>query len=292
MSKEITDITKSDIAILLNRLRDEDDRLVSWSGKIREIDFLNRIFKLSDMPSTDSRYETAEQDIWQHRVNNYDWEDDWIFNDKRFSFDNDDTFLNFVAEVFHPLVRYEQGNWRETLKQVNELLAYDGFVIVPKKYISGREIFGWDKIDKRNPKQIVTTTTFSNSTAVITIRPEIAYHIERYINQRDYYHAIEEAYKVVRKKLKDITKKEKATDIFSASAENEKYHEDLFGGKVEKGTPEADFRRGVGYLNLAIQFLRNEKMHSLATDIEENLAIHYISLASLSYDLITQKDKS
>lgn len=39
---------------------------------------------------------------------------------------------------------------------------------------------------------------------------------------------------------------------------------------------------------MAIQFLRNEKSHTLATSIERNLALHYISLASLSYDLITR----
>jgi hypothetical protein len=39
---------------------------------------------------------------------------------------------------------------------------------------------------------------------------------------------------------------------------------------------------------LAVQFLRNEKAHSLATDLDKNLAIHYLSLASLSYDLISR----
>jgi len=37
---------------------------------------------------------------------------------------------------------------------------------------------------------------------------------------------------------------------------------------------------------MAIQKLRNEKSHKPAEDIDKNLAIHYIVLASLAYDLI------
>jgi uncharacterized protein (TIGR02391 family) len=291
MSNEITAITKSDIKTLLTRyLQDEDGSHVSWNGQMYEVDFLDRIFPLSKMPSTDDRYENAKQDVWQHRVNNYDWEDDWLFYDDRFLLSDDEAFLKFVAETFHPLVRYERGNWKEILQQVNELLAYDGYIIAPIKYISGREIFGWEKIDKRDPKQAITTSTFSNKTAVITIRPEIVKHIQRYIDSRDYYHAIEEAYKVVREKLRSITEKEKATDIFNENAQSDKYHNEIFGGETSKQT-EIDFRRGVGYINLAIQFLRNEKSHNLANEVEENLATHYISLASLAYDLISNNEK-
>lgn len=37
---------------------------------------------------------------------------------------------------------------------------------------------------------------------------------------------------------------------------------------------------------MAIQFLRNEKAHTPAKKLDNNLAIHYIALASLAYDLI------
>lgn len=40
---------------------------------------------------------------------------------------------------------------------------------------------------------------------------------------------------------------------------------------------------------MAIQKLRNEKAHTPATRIDKNLAIHYIVLASLAYDLIDRK---
>ena len=41
---------------------------------------------------------------------------------------------------------------------------------------------------------------------------------------------------------------------------------------------------------MAIQNLRNEKAHTPAKEIDKNLAIHYIALASLAYDLIARNN--
>ena len=48
---------------------------VNWSGRLDEQNFLKRIFDVDAMPSHDGRFRTASSDIWQHRVNNNDWED-------------------------------------------------------------------------------------------------------------------------------------------------------------------------------------------------------------------------
>ena len=52
---------------------------------------------------------------------------------------------------------------------------------------------------------------------------------------------------------------------------------------------ERDFCEGVKFLHMSIQFLRNKKAHTPARELDKNLAIHYISLSSLAYDLITRK---
>lgn len=58
---------------------------VSWQGAIDDVEFLQTIYDLDALPSTDSRFKTAEQDIWQHRINNpSDWPDDWVYTDSRF----------------------------------------------------------------------------------------------------------------------------------------------------------------------------------------------------------------
>lgn len=123
----------------------------------------------------------------------------------------------------------------------------------------------------------------------LSIRPEIFDHIEPYLQNGDYFHAVEEAYKLVRHKLREITGCERATDVFNMNSENTRYWEQLFGQNPAKDTPEYDFCRGVGYLHLGIQFLRNEKAHMPANALDMNLAIHYIALASLTYELISMK---
>lgn len=138
----------------------------------------------------------------------------------------------------------------------------------------------------------VSNATINSDVVNLKINHNIYSHIKKYLETEDYFHAVEESYKVVRGRLRDITGKEKATDVFNMNAENQKYHKQIFDGKAMPDTPESDFYRGVGYLNLAIQFLRNEKSHTLATTLDKNLALHYISLASLAYDLITGSNES
>ena len=94
---------------------------VEWAGSLEETEFLERIFDLEKMPSTDTRFKNAAGDIWQHRVNNpFGWSDDWIFSDGRFDLINcsEEIFLRFLSEMVHPVVR---SNRDEALRLVNHL---------------------------------------------------------------------------------------------------------------------------------------------------------------------------
>jgi len=106
-------------------------------------------------------------------------------------------------------------------------------------------------------------------------------------NDKHYSTAVEESYKLVRKKLYSITGKEKANEAFK-EGNNSK----IFGHET-KDEVEKDFFDGVKFLHMAIQFLRNEKAHKLKPgreqEIDKNLALHYIALASLAYNLIDKK---
>jgi len=125
--------------------------------------------------------------------------------------------------------------------------------------------------------------TFKNGNINITLQKEVFDHVQNLLDSGHYFHAVEESYKIVRQKLKEITGKEKASDAFAESN-----IEKIFG-HTPKNDVEKDFFEGVRFLHMAIQFLRNEKAHTPAQDLDKNLAIHYISLASLAYDLITRK---
>ncbi len=60
----ITEVTRRDILDYLIASN------TTFSGKLDELEFLGRIWDLSSMPSTDSRFHDAYRDIWQHRINN------------------------------------------------------------------------------------------------------------------------------------------------------------------------------------------------------------------------------
>lgn len=138
------------------------------------------------------------------------------------------------------------------------------------------------------PVAITTEATVTKNLISIEIHDDIYSHVQRYLTTGDYFHAVEESYKVVREKLRDLTGSERSTDVFNENAQSNRHHARLFGKAAPANPAEADFFRGVGYLHLGVQFLRNEKAHTLATFVEPNLAVHYISLASLAYDLITR----
>lgn len=148
--KRITEITKRDIFDLFrNGLEiDEffDTQTVSYHyfGRLEEMDFLKRIYDLRNMPSDDSRFENAEQDIWQHTVNNDDYPYCWVFEDERFGLQDgeDETYLKFLCEVFHPTVRFEKGYWKEFLAEINRLLQNDGYELYPANKVSNRDVYG------------------------------------------------------------------------------------------------------------------------------------------------------
>lgn len=116
---------------------------VSWNGRLEEPDFLARMFDLRSLPSTDGRFKDAYGDIWQHRINNYDWDDYWVFQDSRFNllYGEDETFLQFLCETLHPVVRTDSEEIERLKQGYNLLLQDEGFEIVPKSRMSGRAIF-------------------------------------------------------------------------------------------------------------------------------------------------------
>lgn len=117
----------------------------SWSGSLEEPDFLSRIFNLQKMPSTDSRYSNAYDDIYQHQVRNYDWDKSWVFTDARFNLlhGSDAEILTVLAEMLHPVVRANEEEAASILAGFNGLLRVDGYELFPTEWISGHAVYGW-----------------------------------------------------------------------------------------------------------------------------------------------------
>lgn len=134
-------------------------------------------------------------------------------------------------------------------------------------------------------KKMLTVKNPVTSNIDFSLQAPIFDHVKRYLETEDYFHAVEEAYKVVRRKLRALTNEEQAHRAFS-----EENYIHIFGhepvDEVEK-----DFFEGVKFLNMAIQKFRNEKAHDLAKNLDRNVAVHYLALASLAYDLITRNEQ-
>lgn len=155
--KQITEITRRDIFSLFIYGRDIEEFFDSkrikygYYGRLSEIDFLKRIYDLKSLQSFDNRFDDAEGDIWQHTINNDDYEEGWVFEDARFELLNgdDEVLLKFLCTVFHPAVRNENGYWKEFLEAVNGLLRADGYELYSESKISGRDVFGWRSMTQR-----------------------------------------------------------------------------------------------------------------------------------------------
>lgn len=134
---KISQITRRDI---FDILKIED---IWWAGKLGETEFLSRLYDLSNMKSNDARFSNAEGDIWQHRFNNDDWDDNWVFTDERFDLLNceDAVFLNFLCEMIHPVVRGYAHEVNKLSKIFNDSLCNDGFEIVERTRISNKPVF-------------------------------------------------------------------------------------------------------------------------------------------------------
>lgn len=123
----------------------EEEKVFHYYGRKNEIDFLNRIYKLADMPSNDSRVENFEDEISMHTINNNDWSEYWIFEDERLGLKsgNDETLLNFLCQIFHPIVRNEKSGWQFVLSIMNEFLKVDGYEIYESEKISNKSVYSY-----------------------------------------------------------------------------------------------------------------------------------------------------
>ncbi len=141
-TQEISEITKRNIIDEINLSK------INIYGRLSELEFLKRIYNLTELPSHDHRYANAEGDIIQHTVNNYDWGEDWVLNDNRLEIlsGSDQTFLRFICEILHPAVQPDDNNIEILHDFINKHLILDGWELYIEKYISNKPIYNARKI--------------------------------------------------------------------------------------------------------------------------------------------------
>lgn len=115
---------------------------VSWWGRLTEGEVLERLYDIDSLPSRDDRFDTAREDIWQHRENNADWHNDWILTDPRFELSsNDGKLLAFLAETLHPDVRSDRQEVEQLRVAYNKILRSDRVELHQTGSVSNRPTF-------------------------------------------------------------------------------------------------------------------------------------------------------
>ena len=130
-------------------------------GRLDLIAFLKRIWPLDQMPSNDSRFDTAEGDIWQHMINNEDWDYDYLFNNRLgLRGSSDDQFFRFLEEMVHPIVR-PPDDQEEYASVINNHIMRDGFKLQAHEQISGYQVYRVVRIGSARVEQNVKNLIFA-----------------------------------------------------------------------------------------------------------------------------------
>ncbi|ADZ69143.1 hypothetical protein SL003B_0713 [Polymorphum gilvum SL003B-26A1] len=139
------------------------------------MEFLGRLYDLESLPSTDSRFQDAAGDIWQHRVNNDDWPEDWIFDDSRFRLMSapPDEFLRFLCEVLHPVVRPDRNETLKLLQHFNDQLRPHGWHLIEEEKIAGRPRYVGQAIRNHHHRSVSRARTVADALDAAWMQKEI-----------------------------------------------------------------------------------------------------------------------
>lgn len=138
---------------------------VVWQGNLDDVEFLNRLYDLQKLPSRDPRYKDAAQDIWKHCINNDDWETDWVFTDSRFELTDgpSSTFLRFLCEIVHPVVRPDRNESVKLVAQFNQQLRGAGWELFEEELIAGRPRFFYREVDGQSGRAVLRAKTVADA---------------------------------------------------------------------------------------------------------------------------------
>ncbi|MDP3348291.1 MAG: abortive infection family protein [Hydrogenophaga sp.] len=139
--------------------------LVAWNGALDDVEFLSRLYDLHALPSHDNRFKDAAADIWQHRVNNDDWDQDWIFSDARFFLKDGPTeqFLRFLCECVHPVVRPDREEAVKLVSHFNDQLRQVGWEIYEIEQIAGRPRFAFRAMTNHGGRAVLRAKTVADA---------------------------------------------------------------------------------------------------------------------------------
>ena len=140
------------------------------------VEFLEMIWELRAMPSTDDRFHTAYEDAWQHLVRNDDWEYEYVFLDRFTSTYRDvEIFKKFVSFSVHPSLFASEEERRKLIETINTELARAGYRLIGTDYFEQRIVYSLapaSEVHDQLPEDIAAntipiTTVHENSLTIL-----------------------------------------------------------------------------------------------------------------------------
>lgn len=126
------------------------------------VEFLEMIWELRAMPSTDDRFHTAYEDAWQHLVRNDDWEYEYLFLDCfPDTYRDVEIFKKFVSFSVHPSLFANEEERRKLIETINTELAKAGFRLIGTDYFEQRIVYSLapaSEVHDQLPEDIAANT--------------------------------------------------------------------------------------------------------------------------------------
>jgi len=103
--------------------------------------FLERIWELDIMPTTDNRYNDAYGDIQQHIVNNDDWTYEFLFEERLDLLSDNKIFKKFLETIIHPDIRENEDEIIKYYLIITPYLEKEGYTFALTDYIDGFSLY-------------------------------------------------------------------------------------------------------------------------------------------------------
>lgn len=166
----------------------------NWTNN--NFEFLKSLWDISTMPSEDSRYPNAAGDIYQHMINNDDWDLEYLFTARLKIYEDNEVFIKFIEAVVSPIYRKDEDDILFYVIQVNNILSKDKLQLALFEYNeSGKpvyRVYAKEEVEdipidvKRNDIIFLVANGGFGTNRLIS-NAKNAYFILKYSNWDDFY---------------------------------------------------------------------------------------------------------
>jgi hypothetical protein len=119
---------------LFKLLKNENNVFGPDTGDQWILGFLGDIWNLREMPSEDDRFKNAYEDVYQHTVNNNDWEIDYLFIDRLKLLESDDIYVKFIETILNPKFKTSEDEITKFVLLINPYLEKEGLTLIINDY--------------------------------------------------------------------------------------------------------------------------------------------------------------